>query len=338
MWDLVDDAKMDAGEATARELELQSRDDFWGSLCQQGSQVKRSRGDKRSVLTILNDLVAFCDRAGYTTMQIQEELVGQGKELHETLAGQEILDMCKQRERRCAEEVESAKLISLPRESVDHAKTVSELQRELQTAKRGQEELRVSLQVLATEKERTYAHALSSLRNQQESMASQLRENDRRYKQLEKERAHLLSTFEKQKEQWQREHAALHRDVRQGRQARPSLDRYRQRIEAESLRIAKNLEDTKKRDEEEKARIEEKNRVLKKRELCRRNLLPLLGILAGAGAITAGAVTGVTPLLGLGAGFAFENARNLRFSRRERDREGKDEAKLSLSALSSMST
>ena len=337
MWDQVDDAKIDASEAWERESELKARDCFWGSLCQQGSQVKRSQGDKRSALAVLNDLVALCHRSGYATMQIQEELVDQCKGLNDTLAGQEILATYQRTEQKYAEELDLA-VLGVPRESSDDAIAVAKIKRELQAAKRGQEELRINWQGIVAEKERVYAQYHLRIHRQRERIGAKLSENDRKFKQLELDHANLLSTFEKHKQEWQREHAALKQDVRQGCQARRALEDCRERIETESLRIAKNLEETKKVSEREKARIEEDNRVLKKRDVVKKNLLPLVGIMAGAGVIAAGAITGVTPLLGLGAQLAFENARNLKFSRRHKDGEGKDDPKVSLSALSGVST
>ena len=282
MWDLVDSAKMDASEALARESEMKAKDDLWGSLCQQGSHVKRSSGDTRSALAILTDLITLCEHSGFATMRLQEELVDQGKKLHETLAGQEVSERLARDERRHMEELGSDKLDE-PQGSSDHGKAVLELKRKLQAAKQGQEELRVSLQDLVTEKEGTYAKALSKVRSQLETIATELSEHDRGREQLEKARANLLSTLEKQKEGWQRDHAALHQDVRRGRQRALTLDSYRQRMDVESQRIAKNLEGNRKADELERARIDEKDRFLRKREVAKRNLLPLFAFFAGVG-------------------------------------------------------
>lgn len=55
---------------------------------------------------------------------------------------------------------------------------------------------------------------------------------------------------------------------------------------------------------------------LRKRDVMKRNLLPLLGILAGTGMAIAGSVTGLIPLAGAGIGVGFTSALKINFSRK----------------------
>jgi hypothetical protein len=320
MWDLVDSGKIDPRKAVARESELKSKDDFWGRLCRQGSQVKRSREDDSSALSILTDLVTLHNRDGPATLRIQKELVDQGKELHETIAGQELSATYDIAERECYKKLDLIKRDMLGWDP-DLVRNVSELNRELETVKNIRKELRVRLQSLATQRERSYSEVLSSVRHEQQKMAAELEENRCKYKQIKEEMQDNLETFKEEQKQWELKHASLGRDQSDGRRSRNSMDLERQQMEDEASVVIEQFNQLQSENEEEKARIEEISGKLRKREVVKRNLLPFLGMLAGGGIVAAGAVTGMTPLLGVGVNFAWQNASMINLSRR-RENEG----------------
>ena len=82
-WDVVHDQEL----ATRREDELKTNDDFWGLMIKHGSSVQRHTGDRDLAMRILETLV---HRDARITLDIQAEMVDQGKELSETSAGKMI--------------------------------------------------------------------------------------------------------------------------------------------------------------------------------------------------------------------------------------------------------
>ncbi|KAF2870051.1 P-loop containing nucleoside triphosphate hydrolase protein, partial [Massariosphaeria phaeospora] len=89
-WDLVGD------EADQREAELISTKKFWGTMFENGSRVQRWDGHRPSALAIVQSLTVRADTFDLVPLRIQLELVDQSLALEDTLAGQEILQVCTQ--------------------------------------------------------------------------------------------------------------------------------------------------------------------------------------------------------------------------------------------------
>ncbi|KAK5996393.1 hypothetical protein PT974_01727 [Cladobotryum mycophilum] len=83
MWSQVQDTTI--GES--RQTERERRDDVWGDMVSQGSQVVRHENTTESALDIIRKLI---NHSTSVTLQIQEELQGNGGKLDQTSAGREI--------------------------------------------------------------------------------------------------------------------------------------------------------------------------------------------------------------------------------------------------------
>ena len=83
MWDKVD-LKM----GTEREKDLVSRDDLWGFMVGRGSSIYRHNGSEKSAWSIISRTV---QTQKTTVLQIQKELMEEGKALSETQACRELI-------------------------------------------------------------------------------------------------------------------------------------------------------------------------------------------------------------------------------------------------------
>lgn len=70
-----------------RESQLLSTPEFWGWMKAQGSTVRRHMGDRRSAVKIID---YFVDQKSHVTLEIQDQMVNQNKDLDQTSAGQEL--------------------------------------------------------------------------------------------------------------------------------------------------------------------------------------------------------------------------------------------------------
>jgi hypothetical protein len=77
-WSLVDEAT-----GARREAELRDRDEFWGEMVRQGSSVVRLPDDRDACVNLL----VWLSASRRAPLQIQKELVDDGRELRETQAG-----------------------------------------------------------------------------------------------------------------------------------------------------------------------------------------------------------------------------------------------------------
>ncbi|KAI0544084.1 hypothetical protein F4679DRAFT_60730 [Xylaria curta] len=83
MWENVDLADGDL-----RETQLIETRDFWGFMCEKGSQVFRHYNNKESALKLLSYFAS--DRSQKMILDIQRELVDGRKTLDETRVGKEL--------------------------------------------------------------------------------------------------------------------------------------------------------------------------------------------------------------------------------------------------------
>ncbi|KAF8862967.1 hypothetical protein BDZ45DRAFT_145841 [Acephala macrosclerotiorum] len=82
MWSNVTPEK-----GAERESQLLSTPEFWGWMKAQGSTVRRHMGDRRSAVKIID---FFADQKSHVTLEIQDQMVNQNKDLDQTSAGQEL--------------------------------------------------------------------------------------------------------------------------------------------------------------------------------------------------------------------------------------------------------
>ena len=95
--------KVTESEGIAREKQLSKTEDYWGYMRKNGSQITRHYNNRKSAMTILLHLISPASKAPRTsnvTLDIQSQMVDQGKPLHETSAGMELqVELIKERKR-----------------------------------------------------------------------------------------------------------------------------------------------------------------------------------------------------------------------------------------------
>jgi hypothetical protein len=119
MWDRVH-----PDEGSRREEQLRTAQSFWAGMIQRGSRILRHTGDEDSALRIVRALLP----QDKVTLQIQRELVDEGKTLADTAAGAFVFENL---QRAADQHQEELKLL---REEMAEAMQANDkgLQRELQ--------------------------------------------------------------------------------------------------------------------------------------------------------------------------------------------------------------
>ncbi|KAF4955416.1 hypothetical protein FSARC_11848, partial [Fusarium sarcochroum] len=300
MWDLADTGKLSHREAEMRETRLACTQEFWGSLCQQGSQTKRWQGDYKTAFTIVNELLTLNERRGYVVQRIQTELVDQKKTLVQTTAGRELLTEYTSTERKCTEELWSFQ--NGTRDNSEAASSLAELRQQLQNMKSAQQELRVSLRSVFAEREVAYGQVLNKVRAEQQQLAEEVKKNRRSYERLQADTLANSTTLEEERAGWQSRRRELDQEERLGSRTRQSAEAERQNIAEEESDFNESFQQLNNENEEQCIQAESIVEKLRKRDVMKRNLLPFLGVLGGTGLAVAGAVTGLAPLAGAGIG------------------------------------
>ncbi|KAL5336961.1 P-loop containing nucleoside triphosphate hydrolase protein [Aspergillus crustosus] len=314
MWELTRNGRLSPQEANMRESKLAATSDFWGRLCDHGSQVKRWGGDVHSAISLIDELVALNAGGGFVT-QIQRELVDEGKSLIETAAGQELSGGYMLNEQKCA-----AELRSLAQRTTDDdaglTKGLSELQNEIREMHYAQGELQVSVQSLVAEREQVYDQILAQMQADIQQLAVETEASRQKCLSLESEMKENELLMEEQRREWAQQRLELAKDGQSRRRRRQSIEKEYQRIEQEELDFKHQIEEVEQENEDEYMEVGERVEKTRKREILKRNLIPLLGILGGTGLTIAGAVTGLVPLIGAGVGIGFSGASRLQLSRK----------------------
>ncbi|KAF5009926.1 hypothetical protein FDECE_3911 [Fusarium decemcellulare] len=321
MWDLTETGKLSHREAEMREMRLASTIEFWGSLCQQGSQTRRWRGDNETAISIINELIALNERNGYVVQQIQRELVDEGKNLTETMAGRELLTTYESTEIKCIERIRSIETGQSTDLAMDTS--ITELKSELESMRCAQREFQVPIRSVFAEREKAYGQVLSKVRAEQQRLSVKLEQGRRKYQLLEANIVGNNALLEEERQGWQRRRQELSREERAGRRSRESLEAERQRIAEEESEFNEQFNELHMENEEERLDVGQTVERLRKRDVMKRNLLPFLGVLGGTGLAIAGTVTGLAPLAGAGIGMGFAYASKLEFCRNAEDHRGK---------------
>lgn len=160
MWNITEQSGLSNESAIKREQELGSNDNFWGSMKKGGSRIVRHTGDLKSALLIVSILV---DKKSPVVLDIQHQMVDEGKRLDETTAGKfvqkQLLDTRMRYEREIADykqgmedalkEKDTNLAASLQKEKDEYEAKLSGII----ASERG---LKVNLSKLAKEKDRQY--------------------------------------------------------------------------------------------------------------------------------------------------------------------------------------
>ncbi|KLO86380.1 uncharacterized protein LW93_11155 [Fusarium fujikuroi] len=317
MWDQIKTRGPDYREAEMRETRLSSTIEFWGALCQQGSQTRRWLGDYETGIKAIIELLALNEKGGYLTHQLQKELVDEDRPLAETMAGRELLMEYSSVERKCAQEVWSFEQGAC--NESEASTSLLEVLSQLRDMKLAQQELRVSLRSVFIEREKAYNKVLQKVCTEQKQLARDVEKGRRDYQRLLQDNSANDALLVEERQSWQLRRQELDDEERLGHRTRASAQQERQRIEEEERDFHESLQQLSLENEEQCIETQQIVEKLRKRDVMKRNLLPLLGVLGGTGLAIAGTVTGLAPLAGAGIGVGFAYASKLEFSRKAGD-------------------
>lgn len=185
MWDSLSKEK-----AEEREEELKTKPEFWGTLVERGCTVFRQDDGAESAKRIIRHIIEARSQRGASSgiLQIQEEIMVDGKELHETGAGTVLKEELEEKLREHA-----AKTASLEAE-------LAELQRILREEREREQkewEKRDKEQRDAEKRERAREEEITGLSEKLVKLAEDLQFTKQRQEKVEAEYAEL-----KQKKIW----------------------------------------------------------------------------------------------------------------------------------------
>ncbi|TKA63822.1 hypothetical protein B0A55_10020, partial [Friedmanniomyces simplex] len=162
MWKHVDEA-----DGIKRQEQLKNQPDFWGDMVNQGSRVFRHDDFRASAMNIVTYIL---DQRKRTVLQIQRQMVDEGKSLDETSAGQELeRELLKQRkafERRLQEAQDEMRqaIEEGNRKAIEDAAAQQErFQNKLNEAIKGSDDLRVSMEQLLQKKDAEFKRVLENV-------------------------------------------------------------------------------------------------------------------------------------------------------------------------------
>ena len=125
MWEQVN-----INEGAKREKELEKTPDLWGWMISKGSGVERHTNDRESALRLLSIFASPNSRMKNCAVDLQKQMIDQGKSLTETAAGMELeQELAKERE-KFQKEVEKLKQEMKEAVRAQDAEVARELQRQ----------------------------------------------------------------------------------------------------------------------------------------------------------------------------------------------------------------
>lgn len=232
MWDELTGRNAGYETGVKREQELLSRKEWWGLMAQRGSKVVRHSNDKPSAEAIVSLIVNL---ESTVALDIQREMVDQGKGLHDTAAGQEVEREIQKLRREYAEHINELKAThqqALADRDTELADVLLSQQKEygdkLNAATEGQEQLRISMQKLSEEKEKQYNELLDRLRRQEDQFVETSRrrvaEFDEESRRLQQRHNEMRAQQESEKEQLRRRMQKMDREHRKAESERVSKE------------------------------------------------------------------------------------------------------------------
>ncbi|KAK6065827.1 hypothetical protein SCUP234_12364 [Seiridium cupressi] len=298
-----------AGEdGTRREKELVENKKFLHHMYQSGSPVKRWTGDRDSACSIITDLLSRSDADPSLSLQIQQELVDDKLKLEHTSAGTKLAMGYENsiRKLRCdinevCEELRRGKDAL----SLGLLEQKRQYEQSLEATKVARATLKERFEDMSGLNEIFYVEVLQNFRNEEELRRQAIEEGQRQVRELVRYYAENRRVYLEANRQ------APNPVLRSlGNQYKRTQDSIRRRIQDTSTRILKE----------------------KKRSVMKRNLVPLLGCLAGLLTIAAGAATLQVPIIAVGVAITGTAGTKLDLSRSritKKDNEAWDVAEFS---------
>ncbi|KAH7002414.1 P-loop containing nucleoside triphosphate hydrolase protein [Ilyonectria destructans] len=308
MWDTLDATLSETG--VSREKELTTRTEFWGTMHKSGSQVVRWLGNEESAQGIIAKIIEVHDRSGKAMLKIQDELVNKNLTLDETAAGQEVQREILVAKARLQEEIkqlrsEHEKMMRQSNETLaeELASQQQVFEMQLDEANEARETLKISLQSFMEEKTAEYERLLTGAVDEQRQLTEALAKKEAEFERARRERAEDEETFREAQAHFKTEAEVLKLKI----EDQECATEQKKKLE-EELRSVKELQEELKkqqREDEEAAATRkqeigaEMERKSEKRQKTK-DVLGLLGVLAGVGTAAAGMMTMNPALMSLG--------------------------------------
>lgn len=201
MWKNVDEEDGDL-----RQEQLKNRPDFWGDMVAQGSRVFRHEDSRASAMNIITYIL---DQRKTTILQIQRQMVDEGKRLDETSAGQELeKELLKQRElferrlKEAQEEMQEAIEEGNRKAIEESAEQQSRFQKKLDEALKGSSELKITMEKLLEQKQIHYERAMKDLELEKQRIQEESKQANQVMEDLQKK----MKLREDQSSEEQRHH------------------------------------------------------------------------------------------------------------------------------------
>ncbi|KAG9660846.1 hypothetical protein KCU64_g2942, partial [Aureobasidium melanogenum] len=203
MWSHADD------HAEERLQELQNTAEFWGDMMAKGSRVFRHDDSRASAMKVISYIL---DQRKTTVLQIQRQMVDEGKSLIETSAGKELEKVLLQERERfekrlkaAREEMEEAIQEGNRIAANEAAEQQEQLQKKITEAMQGAQELKISMEKLLEKKDAEYKEAMAELQLQKQQSQQESQSNVAKIEELKREMRARDEEADEQRRQYQKD-------------------------------------------------------------------------------------------------------------------------------------
>jgi hypothetical protein len=238
MWEDVDELK-----GAQREKKLSETEEYWGVMMRNGSQVRRHYNTRESALELLSYFVTSGSKTSDMVLDIQAQMVDQGKSLDETAAGMELqAELIRERKKNEATiaELEAKFRQAQEENNLERMKELEEEKRERQDDKRKFDRDNAALKATVNQLKRDRAQQYAEIQRQLKMAEQRDAETQRQLKMAEQRDAETRRRLNKEKQETQRQmkmvqerNAKLEHD---NRNRKESERRFREAQEAERQR------------------------------------------------------------------------------------------------------
>ncbi|KAH0202371.1 hypothetical protein KCU99_g4611, partial [Aureobasidium melanogenum] len=203
MWSHADD------HAEERLQELQNTAAFWGDMMAKGSRVFRHDDSRASAMKVISYIL---DQRKTTVLQIQRQMVDEGKSLIETSAGKELEKVLLQERERfekrlkaAREEMEEAIQEGNRKAANEAAEQQEQLQKKIVEAMQETQELKISMEKLLKQKDAEYKEAMAELQLQKQQSQQESQTNVAKLEELKREMRARDEEADEQHRQYQKD-------------------------------------------------------------------------------------------------------------------------------------
>lgn len=295
MWGNLNGPNLSHDTGLEREKELKTRKDWWGLMCDRGSQVFQHDGGKQSAMRIVESLIERRKQTDPLLLNIQREMIDDKKSLEDTSAGQEVekeIIKAKQKFNEQITDLQESYEQALKDRDTQLAEVLAEqredLEKKLQRTSAAQEDLKISFQKLTEEK------AADALKWQEQQRQFEERQAD--LTRLEAERQAKAEDQRKEHARYEKERQDLEQRIQDLLRAQKTDEAERAKAETANLeKLHREFEQRfawERRQQEQQAQaIQAQMAQLQQEGGKTRSSTPWMGLIAGALALGGGVLT-----------------------------------------------